>query len=506
MNKIIEKITTAALQAPDKLCYKNGEETHTYQELLQASDRVASFLQEKFLPAKSPLIIFGGQQFEMLVMFLGSIKAGHPYIPVDDGSDPSRVIQINSVAKPALILNWSEITSFGVDTPQVTKDELKKVLASDHNIYDSNRSVGPDDDFYIIFTSGTTGTPKGVQISTNNILDFSDWAEKEFDYSSEMNMLLQAPFSFDLSVFDIYPGLISGATLNVVDKDTTKNFGKLQGAIVDADFNTWVSTPSFFEMCLLFRGFDEEHMPQLNKFIFCGEELTHATAQKLLKKFPNAKLYNTYGPTENTVAITSILIDDAALAKFDRLPIGYLKSNMEHRINGAVDEKTGRMTGELLVSGPDVSKGYLNNPTQTEKAFEQIDGKTFYHTGDMISEGEDGLLYYHGRTDFQIKMHGYRIELEEVDSMLGNLAQIKQSCTVPLYNNKKQVSKMIACIVLEDEFNDSDPKDLTSDIKDSLKETTMEYMIPNVLKFVKQLPISKNGKIDRKTLIGEINE
>ena len=506
MNKIIEKITTIALQFPNKLCYQNGNETHTYQELLQASDRVASFLQEKFLPAKSPLIIFGGQQFEMLVMFLGAIKAGHPYIPVDDVSDPSRVVQINGVAKPALILNWSDTTDFGVETPQVTKEELKKVLVSDHNIYDSNLSVGPDDDFYIIFTSGTTGTPKGVQISTNNILDFSQWAEKEFDYTPEMKMLLQAPFSFDLSVFDIYPGLMSGATLDIVDKATTKNFGKLQQAIVDSDFNTWVSTPSFFEMCLLFGGFDEAHLPNLKKFIFCGEELTHATAKKLLKKFPSAKLYNTYGPTENTVAITSILIDQAALEKFDRLPIGYLKSNMDHMINGAVDEKTGRMTGELLVSGPDVSKGYLNNPTQTAKAFEKIDGKTFYHTGDMISEDDDGLLFYHGRTDFQIKMHGYRIELEEVDSLLGNLKQVKQSCTVPLYNNKKQVSKMIACIVLEDEFNDDDEKDLSSDIKDSLKETTMEYMIPNVLKFVKQLPISKNGKIDRKTLIGEINE
>ncbi|CAJ1200247.1 D-alanine--D-alanyl carrier protein ligase [Companilactobacillus paralimentarius] len=506
MNKIIEKITTVALQNPDKVCYKNGSETHTYQELMQQSDRVASFIQDKFLPTKSPLIIYGGQQFEMLVMFLGSIKAGHAYIPVDDGSDPQRIIQINSVAKPSLILNWSDTTDFGVDTPQITKAEMSNVLNSDNNIYDSNRSVGLNDNFYIIFTSGTTGTPKGVQISTNNVLDFVQWAEKEFNYSDKMNMLLQAPFSFDLSVFDIYPGLMNGATLNVVDKDTTKNFGKLQEAIIESDFNTWVSTPSFFEMCLLFRGFDEEHMPQLNKFIFCGEELTHATAKKLLKKFPSAELYNTYGPTENTVAITSIKIDQDALDKFDRLPIGYLKSNMDHQIIGAIDEKTGLMTGELLVSGPDVSKGYLNNPIQTEKAFEEIDGKMFYHTGDMVSEADDGLLFYHGRTDFQIKMHGYRIELEEVDSMLGNLRQVKQSCTVPLYNNKKQVSKMIACIVLEDEFKDNDANDLNSDIKDSLRETTMEYMIPNVLKFVEQLPISKNGKIDRKTLIGQINE
>ncbi|WP_125762366.1 D-alanine--poly(phosphoribitol) ligase subunit DltA [Companilactobacillus hulinensis] len=506
MNSIIEKITDVSVKSPDKICYKNGSVTKTYRDLSQESDRIANFLQDKFLPEKSPIIIYGGQQFEMLVMFLGAIKAGHPYIPVDDGSDPQRIIQINSVAKPSLILNWSDVQDFGVDTPIMTKDELSTAMTSENNIYDSNRSIGPDDDFYIIFTSGTTGTPKGVQISTNNLADFISWVDNKFDYSQETNLMLQAPFSFDLSVFDIYPGLTNGATLTVVDKATTKNFGKLQDAIVDSDFDTWISTPSFFEMCMLFRGFDSLNMPHLKKFIFCGEELTHATAKKLLKKFPKAKLYNTYGPTENTVAITSILIDQEVLAKYDRLPIGYLKSNMNHIIYNFEKDEMGYLTGELLVSGPDVSKGYLNNPIQTEKAFEEINGEIFYHTGDMVGEAPDGLLFYKGRTDFQIKMHGYRIELEEVDSMLGNLDQVKQSCTVPLYNNKKQVSKMIAHIVLEDQFKDSDFNELNSTIKDELKTTTMDYMIPNVLKFVEQLPISKNGKIDRKALIGEINE
>jgi len=270
MNTIIEKITTTALQEPDKICYKNGSETHTYQELLRESDRIASYLQEKFLPAKSPLIIFGGQQFEMLVMFLGAIKAGHPYIPVDDGSDAQRVIQINTVAKPALILNWSDTTDFGVDTPVITKDELENALESDNNIFDSNKSVGPDDDFYIIFTSGTTGTPKGVQISTNNILDFAQWAEKEFDYSDEMNMLLQAPYSFDLSVFDIYPGLMSGVTLNVVDKDTTKNFGKLQD--ISCNFQeklVWDSFPVNIQSLPVFCG--TEFTKVLNKHYYSGK-------------------------------------------------------------------------------------------------------------------------------------------------------------------------------------------------------------------------------------------
>ncbi|MQS89555.1 D-alanine--poly(phosphoribitol) ligase subunit DltA [Companilactobacillus mishanensis] len=503
MNVIIDRITQIAQKMPDKICYKNGDITKTYQQLNDQSDRVASFIQEKFLPEKSPIIVFGGQQFEMLVMFLGAIKSGHAYIPVDDASDSDRIIQINSVAKPSLVLNWSDVDSFNIETPIVPKSEIQAVLKSDRNIYDHNLSVGDDDNFYIIFTSGTTGTPKGVQISTNNLLDFVDWVNDEYHYTNETKVLLQAPFSFDLSVFSIYPGLTNGATLNVLDKETAKNLAQLQTSVLNTTANTWISTPSFFEMCMFFKDFNAEKLPDLKKFIFCGEELTHVTAKKLLQRFPDAELYNTYGPTENTVAITSIQITPEILEKYDRLPIGYLKSNMEYKLDN-VEDKDGQLEGELIVSGPDVSKGYLNNPVQTKKAFETIDGKVFYHTGDMVSEDND-LLFYKGRTDFQIKMHGYRIELEEVDSLLANLSQVKQSCTVPLYNNKKQVNKIIAHVVLEDQFKNSNNKELNQQIKSELKKNTMDYMIPNVFKFVEQLPISKNGKIDRKALIGEIN-
>lgn len=504
MNVIIDRITRIANDEPNKVCYQNGDVTATYQQLDQQSNKIAHFIEEKSLPKGSPIIIFGGQQFEMLVMFLGAIKAGHAYIPVDDGSDQERINQINNVAKPSLVFNWSDKDDFKIQTPVVSKSEIQAALQSDQTSFDEGQMVGPDDNFYIIFTSGTTGTPKGVQISTNNLQDFVDWADRLYHYSNETKVMLQAPFSFDLSVFSIYPGLTNGATLEVLDKATAQNLAKLQQAILNNESTTWISTPSFFEMCLFFRDFNAETLPQLNKFIFCGEELTHITAEKLLKRFPNAEIYNTYGPTENTVAITSIQITNDILEKYDRLPIGYLKSNMDHKLAN-VEEKDGEQVGELIVSGPDVSKGYLNNPVQTNKAFEDIDGKTFYHTGDMVSQADDGLLFYKGRTDFQIKMHGYRIELEEVDSLLSGLSQVKQSCTVPLYNNKKQVNKIIAHVVLEDKFQDADSKKMNQQIKEELSQNTMPYMIPNVLKFVKQLPISKNGKIDRKELIGEVN-
>lgn len=504
MNIIIDRITQIAKNDPKQLCYQNGEQIATYQQLDQQSNKIANYLQKSNIPSKSPIIVFGGQQFEMLVMFLGAIKAGHAYIPVDDASDSERIHQINAVAEPSVVFNWSDKDDFEIDTPVVSQNDLQEVMNNGVAEYDETKSVGPDENFYIIFTSGTTGTPKGVQISTNNLVDFTDWVNQTYHYTKDEHVMLQAPFSFDLSVFSIYPVLTNGSTLEVLDKQTAKNLALLQQAVLNSQATTWISTPSFFEMCMFFKGFNGATLPNLKKFIFCGEELTHMTASKLLKRFPEAELYNTYGPTENTVAITSIQITPENLAVYDRLPIGYLKANMDQRLAN-VEEKDGEKVGELLVSGPDVSKGYLNNPVQTNKAFEIIDGKVFYHTGDMVSEDENGLLFYKGRTDFQIKMHGYWIELEEVDSLLAELQQVKQSCTVPLYNNKKQVNKIIAHIVLEDQFESVDGKQLNRDIKAELQKNTMEYMIPNVFKFVKQLPISKNGKIDRKALIGEVN-
>ncbi|WP_129045420.1 D-alanine--poly(phosphoribitol) ligase subunit DltA [Companilactobacillus metriopterae] len=505
MNKIIERINNVTQKNPTQLAYKNGSETKTYQDLSDYSNKVANFLDSELPDNNQPIIVFGGQQFEMLAIFLGAIKSGHAYIPVDESSDPSRIQQINNVAKPALILNWSDLTEFDVETPVIDKKKLNDIFSSDDSTYTEDHSVADDENFYIIFTSGTTGTPKGVQISTLNLIDFVDWVNQEFQYHEDDNVMLQAPFSFDLSVFSIYPALTNGATLEILDKSVTGNFAKLQESLKNSEFNVWVSTPSFFELCCLFPDFKGESMPNLQKFIFCGEELTHAAAKKVLNKFPNAKLYNTYGPTENTVAITSIEITPEVLENYDRLPIGYLKDNMDYKIQDSQSDDNGLEVGELLVNGPDVSKGYINNPVQTEKAFENISGETFYHTGDMIARDSDGLLFYRGRTDFQVKMHGYRIELEEIDALLGNLVEVKQSSTVPLYDSDHKVKKLIAYVVLESDMQEQDAEELSLKLKEDLKKTTMDYMIPNVFRFVDSLPITSNGKIDRKALIGTVN-
>ncbi|WP_035144584.1 D-alanine--poly(phosphoribitol) ligase subunit DltA [Latilactobacillus sakei] len=503
-NSIIQKIDTIAIEQPQTVAYQYGQTQYSYADLKVASDRIAAFIQDQALPKGAPVIVFGGQQFEMVATFLGAVKAGHAYIPVEQHSDAERIQQIESVAKPAAVLSWAPASQINVEIPVFQAETLADVVVNGATEYDAQQSVQGDDNFYIIFTSGTTGLPKGVQISESNLLSFVDWANPAFGVADNSRVLIQAPYSFDLSVMNLYPGLCSGATLVILEKEITDNFKTLFEVLPTLKVNEWVSTPSFVEICLLAPTFDSEHYPELREFVFCGEELTHQTAEKLLERFPSAKVFNTYGPTEATVAMTSIEITADILAQYDRLPIGYTKADTKTVV---VDEQNNEVApgqpGELLISGPSVSKGYLNNPEKTNAAFFEKDGQRFYHSGDLVVADDNQLIFYKGRTDFQVKMHGYRIELEEIDHHLGQLAQVKQACTVPRYNKAHQVTQLITYVVpAEGQVGDAT---LTKTLKAALAENTMAYMIPQRFVYPESLPLSVNGKVDRKALIKEVN-
>jgi D-alanine--poly(phosphoribitol) ligase subunit 1 len=239
--------------------------------------------------------------------------------------------------------------------------------------------------------------------------------------------------------------------------------------------------------------------------LFCGEELTHKTAATLKKRFPDARIFNTYGPTETCVAVTQIEITDAALAQYDRLPIGYAKADTRILVVDENGEAVPNGTeGELIIAGPSVSKGYLNNSEKTAKAFFELDGQPAYHSGDIGTMDADGLFRYRGRVDFQIKMHGYRIELEEVDHFLAQQQHIKQAVAVPKYDKEHKVTQMIAYVVPKPNDFESDFA-LTTAIKKDLQGMMMEYMIPQRFVYQTSLPLTPNGKIDVKSIIKEVN-
>jgi D-alanine--poly(phosphoribitol) ligase subunit 1 len=501
---IIEQIDAIATKHPDWIAYDYLGTTNTYGELKSYSDSLASYILTQGIKADAPIMVYGAQTFKMIATFLGIVKSGHAYVPIDRHSPAERLTMIHEIAEPGMCIAVEDLPVALGDLPVLEGQDLTDVFEAGKNITPNSFVLG-DENFYIIFTSGTTGKPKGVQISHDNLLSFVNWEVKDFDLPERPVTLSQAPYSFDLSVMDLYPTLVLGGTLKALPKQVTDDFKQLFEILPTLGLNAWVSTPSFMDVCLLQPTFDADHLPALTRFLFCGEELTHATAQSLKKRFPKAKIFNTYGPTEATVAVTAVETTDAVLEKYDRLPIGHLKADtLGFILDDNQDIANAGAEGELVLSGPSVSKGYLNNAAKTDEVFFEYKGQQAYKTGDLAVIDENGLIYYRGRTDFQIKLHGYRIELEEVNHYLNNNPLLQAGVAVPKYGKDNKVAQLVAYVVPEANDFESQIK-LTVAIKDSLKDNMMEYMVPNRFVFVESLPQTANGKVDIKGIIAEVN-
>ena len=507
---MIETIEHFAQTQPDFPVYNVLGQVHTYGDLKTDSDALAAKIDSLGLAPKSPVVVYGGQEYEMLATFVALTKAGHAYIPIDSHSALERVTAILEVAEPSLIIAVADFPLADTDAAILSLEEVRAAYA-EKTAYEMSHPVKGDDNYYIIFTSGTTGKPKGVQISHDNLLSFTNWmiTDKEFATPSRPQMLAQPPYSFDLSVMYWAPTLALGGTLYALPSSLTQDFKQLFEAILSLPVAIWTSTPSFADMAMLSEDFNSQKMPGITHFYFDGEELTVKTAQKLRERFPEARIINAYGPTEATVALSAVAITDEMLATLKRLPIGYTKADSPTFV---IDENGQKLPngqqGEIIVCGPAVSKGYLNNPEKTAEAFFEFEGLPAYHTGDVGTMTDEGLLLYGGRMDFQIKFNGYRIELEDVSQNLNKSKYIEAAVAVPRYNKDHKVQNLLAYVILKEGVAEQFDReiDITKAIKEDLQDIMMSYMMPSKFLYRESLPLTPNGKIDIKGLISEVNK
>ncbi|MBX5319253.1 D-alanine--poly(phosphoribitol) ligase subunit DltA [Staphylococcus caprae] len=484
MAEIINTLNHFVKVQPEAIAVRHTNEVLTYKELDHASSKLAHQLQD----SKKPMVLYGHMSPYMIVGMIGAIKAGCGYVPIDTSVPEERVKMIIEKVQPEYIFNTSEED---VDQSIAEVISIKDVKESQFPIvFDSQMKT--NDVVYTIFTSGSTGEPKGVQIEYASLIEFAEWMVSLNKAGEGKEWLNQAPFSFDLSVMAIYPCLTSGGTLNLVDKDMIKKPKLLNEMLVNTPINVWVSTPSFIEMCLLLPNLNEEQYGSLNQFFFCGEILPHRTAKALVSRYPNATIYNTYGPTEATVAVTSIQITQDILDQYNPLPVGVARPGTTLSIT---DE------GELVIEGQSVSLGYLKNEEKTSAVFNFEDGTRTYHTGDKAKE-EDGQWFIQGRIDFQIKLNGYRMELEEIEIQLRQSQYVREAIVVPIYKNGKVVH-LIGAVVPHEPVEDN--LAMTTNIKHELKSRLPEYMIPRKFEWMEQLPLTSNGKLDRKKIAEVVN-
>lgn len=496
LNRLLEYAKT------DRIAYVYTKDSikseYKYRDLCRESDFLASYFKRE-LDNKSPIVVFGHKSHLMLTAFLAAVKSGRPYCPIDKGTPENRVRTIIEKINPSCIICLDEAEIEGYD--KILTSDVLKILEEEKNTISTDDYVKPEDLYYIIYTSGSTGNPKGVMISYENLNNFIDWAIKLTDCSDAV-FLNQAPFSFDLSVMDLYMALGTGSTIYPIEKTVQEDYKKLFEELGKSNADIWVSTPSFADLCLADRSFNEELMPNLGTFLFCGEVLTNKTCKKLRKRFPNSVIINTYGPTESTVAVTSIEITDDIINEYEPLPIGNPKPGTDIIFvndDGEIIEKEVE-SGELLIIGNTVSCGYYKEEILTSGAFKDIvyrgDSVRAYHTGDL-GYRSNGNYFCSGRKDNQIKMHGYRIELGDIEVNLSQLEKVEQCAVIPHYVGGK-VQRLTAYVVYREKIED--PMETTAKLKKSLSEYLLPYMIPQRFVYLDSLPMNNNGKIDRRAL------
>ncbi len=489
---IIEKINYWGVQNPGHIAHRSGGKALTYGELLQRSNAVAAFIREQLQDKepKVPVAIRGHKESEMLIGFLGAVKSGHPYVPIDSSMPEERVEKIIQTSGATLVLDVEKIS-------EITNSRFSEASAP-------STSIGPDDPFYILFTSGSTGDPKGVVITRNNLESFVSWMVEEQKFSEQKEVFLnQAPFSFDLSVMDIYPCLVTGNTLVSITRDDVSNPAQLHKTLQAADLTVWVSTPSFAQLCLMEKTFQKKILPKLRKFLFCGETLTSKTAAILLERFDQSEIWNTYGPTEATVATSSIKITKEIIERYPFLPVGYPKPQCNIYIYDEHDQPLeSEKLGQIIISGDNVSPGYLGRPDLTARSFFKIGDLPAYRTGDQ-GYLENNLLFFKGRMDNQIKLHGYRIELGDIESNLETLPGIRSAAVIMRQNNG--TDDYLIAFIVDENSNQQTEFERTRTLKKSLAEKVPGYMVPKKFVFMSgHFPMTTNGKIDRKKLMASV--
>ena len=479
---LIQRIDHWATAAPEATAHLSGDSTLTYGELRGRSDGLASYLTKRFSDDRRPIAVLGHREPEMLIAFLGAVKSGRPYVPIDIALPRTRIDQILASSNAALTLTPDQIRQFSTGELGAPTIPVEK-----------------NDPFYILFTSGSTGEPKGVIITLACLEHFISWmlAEQEFSKRAEV-FLNQAPFSFDLSVMDLYCSLATGGTLFSISRDLIENPKKLYSALASSGVTTWVSTPSFAQMCLVEDNFAEAMLPRVRQFLFCGETLAPQTAAQLLARFPQAQVWNMYGPTEATVATTSIQIDSAILEKYSPLPVGRVMPGTKiFIVDQNRTELSANKRGEIIITGPNVSPGYAGRPDLTARAFFEYRGQRAYKTGDL-GRFRDSLLFFEGRIDEQIKLSGYRIELGDVEANLRALPTVRDAVVVPVIKNGATQS-LTAFVTLLARNETSDFK-LAHYPRSQLGDRLPVYMLPRKFVFLDTFHMTANGKVDRAAL------
>ena len=413
------------------------------------------------------------KDYTSYVAMFATLMSGGTYVPINALTPNKRIKFILDKSKANILISQKKITGYKLKNFN-EKNLLKLKKVNSFKLKKSNN------DAYIIFTSGSTGEPKGVRISRKSLDHYISWITKKFFNDKKIRCSQHPGIGFDLSVADIYGTICSGGTLfpikSVYDKLFLNRFIKVN------KLTHWISVPSAIDLICNNKFFKKKDLSNLKKMFFCGEILKKIHLDKIFRRNRDIKVINSYGPTEATVSCTAIKLNNSNYNKYSKptVSIGRAIKN----INIGLTNKTTKNMGELFISGPQISSGYLNNHVLNKKKFTTIGNKNVFLTGD-ICKIYKGKYYFLNRSDRQVKINGNRIELEEIDSLIEKFT--KSTSYTSIINNKIITFYSGKTNLLK--------------LQKKLSQYLPKYMLPKVIIDIKKWPRNKNLKIDEKILM-----
>lgn len=523
MNRLLQSwVTQQAETRPDATAVVFGTEKLSYGQLERSSNQLAHVLQEAGCNKGDRVCILMPKSPAAILSMIGILKAGCMHVPIDAASPAARIRQILDSCENRWVLAAGPVAPLLDEL--LADDELRARISvgwldaqapptkhfrpafSRADLDAAPPSAIPqqctaEDGSHILFTSGSTGVPKGVVITHSNVSAFVGWALKHFGIDHTDRFSGHTPFHFDLSTFDIFGTLTAGAQLHLVPTEAALMPPKLVEFIRNSELTQWFSVPSVLNYLAKFNALQDVDFPSLRRVLWCGEVLPTPALIYWMEHLPHLRFTNLYGPTEATIASSyydvTVCPDDPKAA----IPIGRACDGEQLLV---LDDKLQpvpvREIADLYIAGAGLSPGYWRDPAKTASVFlpdprNQETAGRLYRTGDLAWQGEDGLVYFVGRADTQIKVRGYRIELGEIETALHSMGTL-QECAVVAIQTENFGGWMICCAYVGRDTAEVTPNSL----REHLKKLVPNYMFPVRWMPYDALPKNANGKIDRPRL------
>lgn len=518
MNELLHRLLERSADAfPEATAVVDGDREMNYGQLDAAANRIARQLGDLGVRHGDRVGLYLAKSAESLACLYGVLKAGAAYVPLAPDAPVARLRRIVHHAGIRVLLTGAELARrwpdiAGADSPTeylvcVNSRASESPRLSDAIVLGSEDlarqattrpavTADPGDVAYVLYTSGSTGAPKGVMLTHRNALSFVSWAVREFGLTRHDRLSNHAPLHFDLTIFDVFAAAYVGASMVVVPREVAMFAADLADFVAGKDISVWYSVPSAVNALAAGSGRGPAELRRLRLVLFAGEVFPMGQLRQALAAFPRATFYNLYGPTETNVCTFYRVVRPLPKGASE-IPIGQPIDGVE-LFCMADDGRPAALgqRGELWVSGPTVMCGYLGDPEHTADVLSALDPSRLdviaYRTGDLVSRDEDGQCHFFGRRDSQIKSRGYRIELGEIEATLNTHPDILECAVIPVPDIVH--GNLIKAYVVTAE------NVTATALIAYLRKYLPSYMVPCSVDHVSSLPRISTGKIDYQTL------